>query len=357
MKLRIFSILIFMFTLFSGTAIAANDDQYLSGYATALLKGKYGLDTSVQVRGRELFIPQSVRNDSQYDAIIDELSQLKGIDTIKVVSDEELARIGTKWRRFREPLFRPLVADPKWPKFHVAYHNYSYEKEGAVFNKGMEGDIGGTFSLIRTGAGDYTYTEVGLQGRVNLFMDLYKDSTTSSTTTLINSDYMVGIPLTFAFPGFTIITRFFHESTHVGDEYLLRKEAEEDAGGAHFKRVNLSYEMLEVLAAVEPNSWFRIYAGGGFMPDHAPRDYEYWMWHAGMDMYIKSEYSQAPSIIVGLDVKGFQTTDFTPSYSFTVGIETFENTFLTFEAYTGYSQLGQFYENKVTYYGIGFHLY
>ena len=71
--------------------------------------------------------------------------------------------------------------------------------------------------------------EFGIQAGVFAIFDLDAES-----LDLINADYLIGIPLVFRKGNFSNMTRIFHQSSHLGDEFLLRGRAE--------KRVNLSYE-------------------------------------------------------------------------------------------------------------------
>ncbi len=77
---------------------------------------------------------------------------------------------------------------------------------------------------------------------------------------LINADYTVGIPLTFRYEEFSMRVRLYHQSSHLGDEYLLRY---------HPKRVNLSYEAFSLLLARDFGR-FRLYGGGEYRLDRDP---------------------------------------------------------------------------------------
>jgi hypothetical protein len=46
----------------------------------------------------------------------------------------------------------------------------------------------------------------------------------STSDDLLNADYVVGLPLTFRRAGFSARGRFYHQSSHLGDELLLREE-------------------------------------------------------------------------------------------------------------------------------------
>ena len=63
---------------------------------------------------------------------------------------------------------------------------------------------------------------------------------------------------------FTALFRLYHQSSHVGDEFLLRNRVA--------NRVNLSYEAVDVKASYELLEMFRVYAGFGYLFDQEPPD-------------------------------------------------------------------------------------
>jgi len=67
---------------------------------------------------------------------------------------------------------------------------------------------------------------------------------------------MVGIPLSFRYEGFSMMLRVFHQSSHLGDEFLLRTRTE---------RINLSYQSVDLKLSYEFGNLLRLYAGGGYL--------------------------------------------------------------------------------------------
>ena len=65
----------------------------------------------------------------------------------------------------------------------------------------------------------------------------------TASNDLINADYIIGLPLTFRRNGFSVRAKLYHQSSHLGDEYLLRSE--------DIVRENLSFESVEVLISQE----------------------------------------------------------------------------------------------------------
>src|SRR5207244_11521603 len=74
----------------------------------------------------------------------------------------------------------------------------------------------------------------------------------SATNDLINTDYLVGLPVTYRHGSWTTRFRLYHQSSHLGDEYLLH---------THAQRVDLTFEAAELLVSKEVAQW-RVYGGG-----------------------------------------------------------------------------------------------
>jgi len=85
---------------------------------------------------------------------------------------------------------------------------------------------------------------------------------------LINTDFRIGIPLSYKRGPFSARASIYHQSSHLGDEFIL--------SGAAPRCVNLSFEALNFVAAWELGGW-RPYAGGFYLlhrrvaREHMPR--------------------------------------------------------------------------------------
>lgn len=74
---------------------------------------------------------------------------------------------------------------------------------------------------------------------------------------LVNTDYLLSIPLTYAFDAWAFRLRVYHISTHLGDEYMVNHP--------DVKRVNPSYEAIEFIGAYQVSRGLRVYFGPGFI--------------------------------------------------------------------------------------------
>lgn len=113
-------------------------------------------------------------------------------------------------RRFRDlkiglmpggDLFGPLIADPRWPHFAVAYQYYindpDFKDVGAV-------SFGETFTVYRLRAGT-GLLEFGIQAGVFAIFDL-----DASSFDLINADYTVALTTAYRLGQFSVLGRVSH---------------------------------------------------------------------------------------------------------------------------------------------------
>ena len=76
---------------------------------------------------------------------------------------------------------------------------------------------------------------------------------------LLNADYLVGPMLTYRRGSWSGRLRFYHQSSHLGDEFLLNHGIDHGV-----QRRNLSFEALDLLVSLE-GDWWRVYGGGGLV--------------------------------------------------------------------------------------------
>ena len=91
---------------------------------------------------------------------------------------------------------------------------------------------------------------------------------------LINADYTIGFPLTFRRRGFSFRAKLYHQSSHLGDEYLLR--------GDEIVRENLSFESIEFLVSQEIG-FLRVYAGAERIFRREPDELPDSLFHTGVE--------------------------------------------------------------------------
>jgi hypothetical protein len=250
-------------------------------------------------------------------------------------------------------LFHPLLGDPKEPRtFATVLQTESPDRDTTIGAVGF----GERWGIVRhNGERPGDGWQIDLAGGVFAQFDLEADS-----MDLLNADYVIGFPLTWRRGAWSGRFNLYHQSSHLGDEFLLNQNPE---------RVNLSFEAVEALVARDLGPW-RLYGGGDYLLDPEPATLDPGVLHAG------AEYRHARRTVpvgrigsgrwVGaVDLKSIEEHDWTVAWTVRAGLElspveaepgTRRSWSLLLEAYDGPAPWGQFYEADVSYLGLGFHL-
>jgi hypothetical protein len=249
-------------------------------------------------------------------------------------------------------LFEALRADPKEPRFFVS----ALKVNSAIQNTTVAAvGFGESFGIVRHASNPKKGWQLGLSAAVFAQFDLESES-----SDLMNADYVIGVPVTWRHNDWSGRVRVYHQSSHLGDEFLLRVQPE---------RVNLSFESLEVLVAHD-FAGIRAYGGAEYLFHREPSDLAEALIHIGLD-WRNSEtafsfsHLGAARWVAGLDVKHWQQSDGAIQVSAKAGLEfsPISNTnnsrrrwSVLLELYDGPSPYGQFYQDDLRYWGIAIQL-
>jgi hypothetical protein len=248
-------------------------------------------------------------------------------------------------------VFCPLLADPKGSQSFA-----SWERVSTRSSFGTDiGSIGlaDRFGLVRWGgpvAGDGL--QLGLEGGIYAQFDL-----ASPSYDLINADYTFGIPLTYRIAGFSTRLRVYHQSSHLGDEFLLRAD--------HPERENLSFESAEAILSYDL-AFLRVYGGGEYLFNQQPERLKPHIVHGGIELRQRNPLfgSSGIHLIAAGDVKALEREDWKAGYSARAGLEmsrpgehshVARRWMLLAEYYRGASPYGQFFRDDIEYAGLGIH--
>ena len=153
-----------------------------------------------------------------------------------------------------DDVFRPLLADPKQPQFFATWQFARSRTDRTAANIGSVA-LGENFGFYTKRDGCNGWQVSFLTGVFSQFnMD-------ANSTELINTDFIAGIPVTWRSGNWSTRVRYFHQSSHLGDEFLL--------GRPGFNRLNFSYEEMEAIVSYDYR-WARFYAGGGYLLHREP---------------------------------------------------------------------------------------
>jgi Protein of unknown function (DUF1207) len=252
----------------------------------------------------------------------------------------------------RGDVFCPLIADPKATRSFAAYQRGNETDLATDIAAVGIADQFPFFRAAAVGAGNGI--QLGVAGAVFAQFDLG-----TASYDLLNADYLIGLPLTFRAGPISGRLRPYHQSSHLGDEFLLRPNPP--------KRENLSFESVEGLLSID--IWaLRVYGGGESFVRRDPIDLPDRLWHAGAELRPRALVDFGSFAVVRLvaaaDVKVVTDTTQRTGLSVRAGFEFGQPNeaevqsrrwSLLAEYYNGPSPYGQFHRQQVRLSGIGLH--
>lgn len=259
----------------------------------------------------------------------------------------------------RGDVFCPLIADPKATRSFASLlrHESGPGLSDAALDIASTG-IGDSFGLgrwsgNRPGDGIQFSLTAGVFAQFDLGTPSYD---------MLNADYVVGLPLTLRRGWFSSRLRLYHQSSHLGDEYLLREPPDRQ------DREDLSFESLELILSADAGP-LRFYGGGEMLFGREPEDLGRQVAHGGVEFRPMPRILPLGSLggfrfVAAGDVKFAKEQDWDPAISARAGLEydraggsvTPARRWGIFgEFYTGPSPYGQFFREKVRLMGLGIH--
>jgi hypothetical protein len=252
----------------------------------------------------------------------------------------------------QDQIFCPLLADPKEARSFVSFLRGTFRSLDDPTGEGTSiasVGLGDSFGLVRWGGPDANEgIQLDVVGSIFAQFDLGAPS-----NDLINADYVIGLPLTFRRNGFSVRAKLYHQSSHLGDEYLLRSD--------DIVRENLSFESVALLVSQEVGL-LRGYVGGERIfrrePDLLPDS----LFQAGVEL--RSGRARKVQMLAGIDVKTTELHEWSPALSARIGLEVGRPgpeghpgrlIMLLLEFYEGPSPYGQFFQDDISYIGAGIH--
>jgi len=347
---------------------AAPDDAYLAGYAAAVLERELHVTaTSLHVENGVIELPAADLGGADREEVRRVLSDIPGVAGVRFLAAKASAgeagatsspATGAAHRQaarrdggFLPPgeLFAPLLADPRWPRFSAVYRYYVHDSQ--LGNVGAA-NFGASLPLYRSDAPfpEDAQWETGIQAGVFSIFNL-----DAKSKDLINSDFFVALLASYRAGDVAVLGRLLHQSSHLGDEFLLNTTV---------TRVNLSYEGIDLKLSYDLLDDLRVYGGGSYLFDRDPASL-----HPGVVEYgveVKSPWTLRDGTILpvaAVDCQNSEESNWSTQYSVLGGLR-FEHLrladtalLLGFEWFRGHSPNGQFYRQKVEWFGFGAHFY
>ncbi len=345
------------------TAAPAPDDPYLAGYAGAILEREFKVSRrAVTVDNGVLTLDGTQLAGADRARILTILAAVPGVVRVEVREPAGPTAAGSPAPPGTTPLatsalptgflpvghlFQPLLADPRWPHFSAAYRFYpdhrDFDHVGAV-------SFGETIPLFRGNAFADSQWEAGIQASVFAVFEMDAPS-----KDLINADYFASLFGAWRRGPVSALGRVFHQSSHLGDEFLLRTRVD---------RVNLTYESVDLKLSYDLPWGFRVYGGGGYLFDQEPPSLKPWSTQGGVEF--RSPWTLAGGQlrpVAAVDLQSHEENKWNLDVSLRGGVQIESvrvlerNLQILLEYFHGNSPDGQFYKRRVEYVGVGAHFH
>ena len=363
---KLFQALAILLLCFPFVVPAATSDDFIRGYASALLAREFRLKNfSVNVANEAVTVTSGELTEADHGKIIAALSSIDGVKRVVIFdshgvevasSTPQPSAIGSaSLQQSVKPeyelallpggnLFEPLIADPRWPRFSIGYRYFTDEATNVA-----SANFGETIALYRERGPYNGLWEVGFQAGVFSIFDL-----DSSSFDLVNSDFFAGLYATYRIGDLSTFFRVFHQSSHLGDEFLLRNRID---------RINLSFEGLDLKLSYTLLDWLRLYGGGAYLVHRDPSDLKPWSTQGGIELQTPWRFwADSARFVTALDLQNREENNWSTEVSVRGGLQ-FERAqrfgrriSLLVEYYKGHSPNGQFFNRKVEYFGPGLYL-
>jgi hypothetical protein len=356
--------------LFPFSSRAATSDDFIRGYGAAVLQREFQIkEYSLEVCDQTVRVTSAELKNVDSEKVIAALFAVQGVKKVEILDAQgvvisssttppQAATVAPAKEKSGKPeyelgflpggnLFEPLIADPRWPHFSVAYQNYLGDQE---LKNVASVTFGESIALYRNRAPFGGLWEVGFQAGVFSIFDLDGPS-----FDLINTDFAGGITASYRVKDFSTFFRIFHQSSHLGDEFLLRNP---------INRLNLSFEGADLKLSYKFFDWLRLYAGGNNLFDRDPSALKPWVAQAGIELQSPWRFwADSTRLIAAADLQHLQEHNWSTEISVRSGLQ-FERPQnfmrkiqLLLEYYNGHSPNGQFFDRKIEYIGTGIHLH
>lgn len=242
-------------------------DPYFEGYIQALVDMHYAeYRVVVLVKQHRVWLANMPKNSMLANSIVSFVKDVPGVEEVTVLdgvppADAELRvkyvdrpKLNGIWFPQMTELFLPLIADPRAATYSLGWR--SGDRVCGVKSIGVS--LGDDFPIYRWldlfWEGDL---QIGIEAGIwSVFnMDPSPNYAKGAAAELVNTDFYVGIPITYASGPWSFRFRGYHISGHLGDEYII------DHPGV--VRLNPSIEGIDFFTSYQASEAIRLYVGPG----------------------------------------------------------------------------------------------
>ena len=242
--------------------------SYLEGYIQALLDVHYyefGIVVYVKDRDVVLYnLPDNALFTNSIITFVENLPEVKSVKKGNHMTDQQAEKkedhlirkqVSGIWFPQSTLLFQPMIADPREPTYSA-----TFRLGDRIMGKYVIAvSFGDSFPIFRWRdifcGGDL---QIDLQAGIwaDFKMGAYNNPN-HEISELVTTDYLVGIPLSYAIDRWSFRFRIYHISSHLGDEFLVNHPG--------FVRKNPSMEAIDLFTSYQITEGIRVYFGPGWI--------------------------------------------------------------------------------------------
>lgn len=346
-------------------------DHYLEGYIQALVDMHYYEHRVIVLVEKHVVSLYNLPNNALLrNSIVSFVEDIPCVCEVEVkceISEEvcerrrgyvELPCINGVWFPQQTVLYPPMIADPRQVMYSIAYRS----GDEIVGNKCIVVAMGDNFPIYRwynvfPWCGDLQIgVEAGIWAPFN-FEDVPHINGTCCE--LVNTDYLLGIPLDYSVDRWAFRLRLYHISSHLGDEFLVNNPFR------LLGRDNPSLEALEFFTSCQITRFLRLYAGPGVVlhsDETFPMD-DFYVEYGAEARFFPTRFCYQRlygTFFAAVDIQNWQVRDWDFDWTVKAGyefskLEGVGRKMRFFASYhDGFSYEGQFFLCETNYWEFGF---
>lgn len=249
--------------------VTLSNDSYLAGYIQALIDlHYYEYQVLVYVEGHTVYLFNLPNDKRLCNSIIFFVNDLPDVCEVKCGDNFPNKQLEARekfqvrnqicgvWFPENSVLFPPLIANPREITYSVGYRM----SDKVLGNQLIPISLGDIFPIFRwTDVGSIhaaVQLDIGacVWGVFNMHPDVSPDHEWAE---LVTTDYILSIPVSWAFDRWAFRLRVYHISSHLGDEFMNNTVG--------VVRLNPSFEALEYMTSYQLAEGVRLYIGPGYV--------------------------------------------------------------------------------------------
>lgn len=247
------------------TEVEHMPDSYFEGYVQSLVDMHFSeYRVIVIVKDREVWLANLPKNQLVANSMMSFVRDVPGVKSVHMLDGvpPEKAEIREKyvnrpqlngiWFPQMTEIFLPLVADPRQVSYTIGYRF----GDKVCGKQAVDISLGDDFPIYRWldvfWGGDL---QVGIEAGIWSVFNMDPSPNIGGGTELVNTDFYVGIPVSFATGKWSFRGRVYHISGHLGDEYMVNNPG--------VTRLNPSIEAIDFFTSYQATEGVRLYVGPG----------------------------------------------------------------------------------------------